>query len=194
MKRRGISARDKSLTGGSGDVKPQMLARGITQATANTSFSLQIQLPVPRIVPQGGTNQVATIVEVLKVWFWYNATNDQQFQAWSWLSTTSLRGSGLTTITLAAEMLNTFADPAIIAVWSNNSKVTTSGGVNNFYPQMIDLTDGAGNGILVATDSLFFECNTDNSAQIDPFGFRMLYRTYEAGILEYVGIAQSQNS
>lgn len=65
------------------------------------------------------------------------------------------------------------------------------------HPVIHDLTDGAGHGILVATDSIFF-------GVLNPAGYgagganslgaeaNLLYRWKDVSIEEYIGIVQSQ--
>lgn len=189
MSKRKLSARDKSLTGGSGDVKPQQLVGALTQLSVDTHAVLTIPLPVSKLV---GTKQSATIIEILKVLFYYATPADSVYELWAWLATTQLVATGAVGQTLSATVLNRFGDAHIIACFAIEQKITTSGGITERMPIEVDLTDGAGNGVLVATDSLTFECNTDNVGVVSPFAFRALYRTYDAGILEYVGIIQSQ--
>jgi len=81
--------KESTLTGGSGDVKPQILSTPFTTAAADTSFSLPVNVPVPRIGP---TSNKATIMEVLKVWFMVR-NPDLLGDKWVYLSTVSLVGN-----------------------------------------------------------------------------------------------------
>lgn len=56
------------------------------------------------------------------------------------------------------------------------------------------MTDGAGNGMLVATDRLTMVYGDVASAIVSSCSVHILYRLVEVGIEEYVGIVQSQAS
>jgi len=185
-KRRG-SAASTLLTGGSGDVKPQILSIPRQTPNVDTSFQATIVTPVPRISP---SSNKATIMEVLKVYF-YLLNQDSTSQAWCYLATAPIEPGGTTLITFPTGSIS-MSDSRVFAAVSRTESITTSGGLSEFLPIVVDLTDGAGNGVLVATDNIFFEGSSDNSALGMVFFAKVLYRTFDAGILEYVGIVQSQ--
>lgn len=63
-----------------------------------------------------------------------------------------------------------------------------------------DVTDGAGHGILVATDNIFVACNftvasvfsTTADTASGAASCNILYRFKEVALAEYIGIVQSQ--
>jgi hypothetical protein len=65
-----------------------------------------------------------------------------------------------------------------------------------------DLTDGAGHGILIATDNIYLGVNASlssfNLGDADPIvggvSANLIYRFKEIGLSEYIGIVQSQQS
>lgn len=90
---------------------------------------------------------------------------------------------------------------------------TTSTGDNNGVPEGIrpfstdadsveyhDLTDGAGHGVLIATDNIFLNVQVTNAAFNNvtadaisaTFNCDILYRFKEVKLQEYIGIVQSQ--
>ena len=98
------------------------------------------------------------------------------------------RDNGTTTVTPD--------DPSnIMAVETRNTGAFTAGGtyaLQDNNPVEIDMTDGMGHGVLVATDNLFLQAS---SANLDAAGvgrIRILYRWKNVSIIEYVGIVQSQ--
>lgn len=73
---------------------------------------------------------------------------------------------------------------------------TAAGSLSNVYNQMLemDLTDGAGHGLLLATNSIFMQGDTTLfTPAVAVFDCKMLYRFKTVDILEYVGIVQSQS-
>ena len=59
-------------------------------------------------------------------------------------------------------------------------------------PIHIDTSDGQGNGILVATDRIVLITGDVGGAIVGTTACKILYKTIEVGIQEYVGIVQSQ--
>jgi len=181
------SAASKMLTGGSGDVKPQILSIPRVLPSLDQTFSVPIAMPVPRV---GVQQNKATITEILRCWI-YIVGGDTSSETWAYLSTISLRAGGAT-VTYANAMQQ-IADPHTFAGGGRTFLIVTSGGTTAVDPEVvIDLTDGNGNGILVATDEIFFEGGSANAGVGIVFFAKILYRVYDAGILEYVGIVQSQ--
>ena len=184
-------ARTDRLTGGTGDVKPQILTitTGIAPALDDYVTS-QSALPVPRF---GAMKTKATIFELLSV-KWYlspenstDATNNTQF---AMLSTVVTRGSGDTST------LQTFQediqDPRNFAIVMDTQVLSTNGAWVKDLPMFIDLTDGNGNGVLIATDKLVITGGSISPASVGTYTAKVLYRLVNVGITEYVGIVQSQ--
>ena len=59
-------------------------------------------------------------------------------------------------------------------------------------PIHVDLTDNAGNGMLVATDRIVIYGANTSGTIAGTYVAKVLYRLKEVGIQEYVGIVQSQ--
>ena len=171
-----------SLTGGTYDVNPQYMNATVTQSAANTFTQVQMTMPLDRFRL---TSSRVGAIEILKVYFYlgitqYTAvTNNQQLTL------------ALTTISHSARTLPN--DPTIIAQYDYVQTFTTSGVVMNVWPYVIDLTDGAGHGMICAVDSLYFSVWTANWATSTNNAYvKILYRYKNIGLPEYVGIVQSQ--
>jgi len=54
------------------------------------------------------------------------------------------------------------------------------------------LTDNMGNGILIATDRIFVVGGSFGSALVARATCKILYRQTNVGVMEYIGIVQSQ--
>jgi len=176
-----------SVTGGTGDIKPQFFTKGFVIAADQYTVDNPV-LPVPRF---GSVKNKATIFEVLKV-LWYitgASLNDQQAKYWFYLSTSSSRTTTLTS-TDATQAVD-IVDPKTFALASINQTLATSGSISSFTPVVVDMTDNNGNGILVATDSIYaISGNVGGTA--GTVCCKILYRLVDVGIQEYVGIVQSQ--
>lgn len=59
-------------------------------------------------------------------------------------------------------------------------------------PYCYDCTDGAGHGVLVATDNIYITMNTNGWQGAANADFKILYRFKEVSLVEYIGIVQSQ--
>lgn len=72
---------------------------------------------------------------------------------------------------------------------------TDSANISDFSTP-IDLTDGVGHGVLVATDQLFIGAIQSAAASpitgSDTISVRILYRWKDVSVTEYIGIVQSQ--
>jgi len=193
MKRRRTNGSAKSggsVTGGTGDVKPQLLTLTTGTAGAVDDYVLaSIALPVPRF---GGSKNKATIFEFL--WCdWYLGIEDLADSGntvWGWLSTAPTRADAETStlVTLAEDLL----DPRCFAPAIRHSKLVTSGATIEQLPQRVDLTDSNGNGYLVATDKLVINCGAVGNTIAVSAVAKVAYRLVDVGIEEYVGIVQSQ--
>jgi len=168
------------ITGGSGDIKPEFLSYVATQSASDTTTTTTTALPVLRNFQTSGNR--AQIVEVLKVIFSFNQAQVETDSNVRVFVSTKNFGTTATT----------FQDPAVIAMAGWYMAITTSGQVT--YPQLqtLDLTDGNGNGILVATDNLFTQVTSSGTSLSNAIGVKVLYRIYSAGVTEYIGIVQGQ--
>lgn len=175
------------LTGGSGDVSPQYFALPVNTLTAaNTYTEGAIPTPVPRNKVQG---ERVTVMELLKVIF-NNPEPDNNPAAGGSLITATAQ---LSTRTQTGLNVNN------VAILAFHEKVvrgafTAAGSyaAEILDPYVFDCTDGAGHGILVATDNIYFGCNTAGFTAAAAFGCRLLYRMKNISLPEYIGIVQSQ--
>lgn len=179
------------LTGGTRDVNPQFLHGRVTLSAANTVTEVTLGTPIVRVGPQ--TNGKSIIMEVLKIFVQMPEVDADaaaatgraftiQFGTTSSGATAALRGSD---------------DPRIFAhfVHSVRNAFTAAGtGLLDIQDDMsvMDLTDGAGHGILIATDNIFIDAVTSNQTAASAFPFKILYRFKEVSLVEYIGIVQSQ--
>ena len=188
--KRGTDGRFKtsggSLTGGTGDVKPQIMTVGLPFASAINDYSA-VEFAVPRIIM--GSRDSATVMEILKVWFYVGIedASDASSRLAGALSTTQLHAQDdpVSLITMAADAVA----PTVFAyAWVDRQGASFS--LN--LPLELDLTDNNGNGILVATDRIFVTTSMLANTSASTSSVKILYRMVNVGITEYVGIVQSQ--
>jgi len=179
-----------SFTGGTGDIKPQILTiqTGIPAAINDYQVS-QTALPVPRF---GTQKNKTTIIEILKV-YWYLQIEDMadtNNQYIGFLTTSSTRSSGdtCTVVSIGVDLL----DPLSFATVVQNRLLDTEGAATTVMPITVDLTDNNGNGFLVGTDKLFVVGGAVGNSAASNTVAKILYRLVNVGITEYVGIIQSQ--
>lgn len=176
-----------SLTGGTGDVSPQWLSFSGTQSAADTTTTVTQAIPVQRL-PQGGRAQV---LEVLKVVFSStplpaSASAGETIDVLNaFLSTTSFG----TTATTQSEP-RVFAYDSIL----NRSAFTAAGTYMASLPQVRvwDCTDGAGHGILIATDNIYLQIASTTTGNANTEYVKILYRWKNVGLQEYIGLVQAQ--
>ena len=182
-----MSKRGRSeLTGGTGDVSPQLLTMALTMSAANTFTQSEIPLPVNRFREKGKS---VICIEMLKT-YWdlseldsNNAAGGNVLQILAQLSTASqtTTNPGLTQVVAYAQK-------------SYRGAFTAAGTFQAVLaePLVVDHTDGAGHGILIATDNIFLGLNTIGWTGAAIANVKMLYRFKQISIEEYIGIVQSQ--
>lgn len=178
------------LTGGSGDVKPQMITATTGLAAAGNQYVVNtIELPTVR-TPQGSRR--TSVYEILKV-HWYlnvNNTGDQGSGEFAFLTTRTDRKDGNASTLTSFE--DDILDPRTFASALFVQNLTTSGSAAFGQPQNVDLTDGDGNGILVATDRLYVVGGGIGQTNAGQYICKIFYRIVNVDITEFLGIVQSQ--
>lgn len=165
------------LTGGTGDVNPQYLSILASQSAADTTTTTQVQLPIQRL-PTGGRAQV---MELLKVFFTASSLPEVDSLLTIALSTSSF---GTTAVT--------FSEPRVFALFSRQVILTTSGQAVADYPFTYDCTDGAGHGIIIATDSIYVQVASTTTGVANNARIKLMYRWKDVPLQEYIGVVQSQ--
>lgn len=178
--------RGDSVTGGTGDYSPQLLTVAITMTGANTYTESSIPLPQNRFQIKKGKS---IVVEVLKT-IWDLPVKDNNPGA---AGEASLALAQLSTISLAAI---SSAETHVFAYAQKEYRgaFTAAGSYAAVIhePFVLDTTDGAGHGFLVATDNIFLAANTSNFTAAATMVCKILYRFKEIGLEEYIGIVQGQ--
>lgn len=149
-------------------------------------FLTKAPLPVNKL---GGNGKSATIIELLKVWF-YVLEDKAAVDSSLTISLCTGDISGDTEFEL-------LGDPRTLAGFRRTQAFDGSIGSGGFqlqqtYPVEVDLTDGAGHGVLVATDNIFAVMKSSSTTVSNQAWVKMLYRQKRVGVLEYVGIVQAQ--
>lgn len=179
-----------SVTGGTGDVKPQILTmKGNAPSAADDYSVTQVNLPVPRF---GTMKTKATVFEILHIDWYVNVANisDSQSSDFAFFATQQLRSNGDTST--AASFATDMEDPTTFGGFLRHHTLTTSGELVDSAPHRLDMTDSNGNGYIVATDRLFLHYGGVNQATLGSTVAKVSYRLVNIGITEYVGIVQSQ--
>lgn len=179
------------LTGGTHDVNPQWLIAPVSMIAANTALELTLGTPIVRVGPQTDGN--AIIMEILKIFVTYPDVDQDNAAA----TTRSFTWSVATTSSGGTAAVQPLSNPRVIMFGQREVRnAFTAAGTGmldiQLDPHVIDLTDGAGHGILVATDNIFINVNTTNQAAAGNYNFRFLYRFKRVSLVEYIGIVQSQ--
>lgn len=214
-------ARADKLTGGTGDVNPQVyrisapLTANVTLAPGGSAnLRRRVNLPVP-IVRLPESSGMATIMEVLKCRWSWSIDPTPVSGAWSvnfgaYLKTIPSNDTGE-----SIADLTTVVDYIVENQWEQPSVGTAPGGTNIIgyqaselaLPILHDLTDGDGHGILVASDNLHLVVDADFLSQVYTGGpniafsntvlqvdCEVIYRFKKVSLVEYIGIVQSQQS
>ena len=185
-----MAKRADTLTGGTKDVNPQYISGAVTMSAANTATESTVGLPILR-PGQGASQTKAQVVEVLKLWAFLPppgtdvAAANAQFTATLTVATSS---QGTTVPNLS--------NPRVLAQLRQSITASfTAAGSQAVGPvgvQCWDFTDGAGHGILVGTDNLFLQFDTDGYSAAAVATYKISYRFKEVALIEYIGMVQSQ--
>lgn len=186
------------MTGGSGDIKPQILTTTAIQpntgAPVNEYIVKEITLPVPRI---GSVKNKATITEILKVWFYTGPATkpDSNVATWATLATSDLNhktGDSTVGVSPGRQFISDVSFPTALVGNYFNRDEDSATDYTEKMPKQFDLTDSNGNGVLVATDTMYFVVASQDANIGQSFVAKILYRMVDVPIQEYVGIVQSQ--
>lgn len=192
MSKRRKSNGGGSVTGGTGDVKPQFLTASTPVAAAVDDYIIQaINLPVVRPAATGGN---ATIMEFLSVDYMLPlqdfAEGTAIHAAFLTVNIGRTNGDTCTSGTLMAD----FADPRTFASVSQYKNTITSGGFTVDGPLHVDLTDQNGNGMLVASDVIYLVQGSVADSTVGYTVVKIKYRYVTVSLIEYIGIVQQQQS
>jgi len=184
MKRR----RNDTLTGGTRDVSPQLLTVRVTQSAADTATTGTLAIPVQRLP----TGNMAQVMEILKV---YIVTTTLPVSA-SVAETSDTISVFISTSNFGATA-TAFNEPRVFAgyIVSQDSAFTAGGtymAKEHQMPYQLDLTDGAGHGVLIATDNIFIQVTSVLTGAANTADVKFLYRWKNVALQEYIGIVQSQ--
>lgn len=176
--KRARSNNNASLTGGTGDVNPQYMTASVTQTAADVTTTQEINIPIQRL-PDDGRAQVMEVLKVL-------CDCDTGVET-DWGNEISLttRNHGTTRATLAAT--------DIVAFFTWTHTITTSGATKAPGIVTWDCTDGAGHGVLVATDKMYVQYFSNTTGLSNSATMKILYRWKNVSLAEYIGIVQSQS-
>lgn len=180
--------RKDQLTGGSGDVNPQVLTIAAAQAVVNVGNSVPINLPIPRYPTKQNTNLV---IEALWVEY-FHLNREVGAIALTQIGdciTVTTRPNAPTTVQ------DQLQDPRTISEMLLVNQHTGGAAAQDIELQAYhydDLTDQQGHGLLIATDVIYIALNSFNRALPISSIVKMGYRWKEVGLSEYIGIVQSQ--
>lgn len=171
----------ESFTGGSGDLNPQYFnIKNFVQTGTDATTSITYSLAIDRL---RGRGEFIGVLEIFRV-YWYPTTVGVNI-TWNRTYILSTKNNG--TVQAGA------GDGTVIAEYTEGYQSATAVGIYpQVHPFVMDLTDGAGHGLLVATDSISLQCASTATNQTNGCDVKILYRYKNVPIQEYVGIVQSQ--
>jgi len=173
----------RQLTGGTGDLKPQIFSIQATQTAADTFTTVTFRTPVPHMP----TANKATVMEILQVYLDdFLASQEVDSFVGVILQSGSATPNSSFTVAIADPRVIAFMDYRLSAVGSPTALLERA------FPRVMDLSDGAGNGILLATDTLTLAIYSSSTSVAHVVTAKLIYRMTNVSMMEYVGIVQSQ--
>lgn len=189
-------AKSDSLTGGSLDVNPQWFGMQVQQTGTDLTTTAQIPIPIQRL-KDGDRSQV---MEILKIEWDLPAFLPNSTSTLSVALFLTTKDPALQSTSVPLTTFNKLRVQGSTVDYFNRTVATSAtfvGDIQYDEPIIHDFTDGAGHGLLVATDTLFLtimsEIGASGATGATSNGMcKVLYRWKNVGIQEYVGIVQSQ--
>lgn len=171
------------LTGGTRDVNPQWFKGRVTQTGADTCSETNFQLPITRIP----TANKVTIVEVLKV------RVTPRFDNWD-ITNVELQQVSAAFCTRSVGTTPIFPDNVACFAYlkMQGGHIAAGGGHMQNGTMEQNLTDENGHGLLIASDKLYVQLDSNATTRTQDIAVEILYRFKTVGMREYVGIVQSQ--
>lgn len=166
------------------DVKPQYVVAGVaTQTVINTFKQEIVPTGLNASVTGGAGGEFAMVLEILKIYSWLSSpgfTVGAKSVAYAQISKSSQ------TAILSAEN----RDLIFSQTRELNYATAASQAAHPDAPFIFDMTDGNGNGYLVAVDNLYISVNSANSAaaQLLAFPVKILGRYKKVSLHEFAGI------
>lgn len=182
-----------TLTGGTGDVNPQLYNLSTSTPSPGPDGAAQTKFPVP-VYRFPLKNDRAMVMEVLRVkWVVNNfSAIANQTSLVAMLSTANIDLDPTPTENNQFDSLssaNVFDAISIDGIYAS--------AVGFAYTSRIidhDLTDSAGHGILVATDNIYIGISSINTGAINEVTAKITYRWKMVSLAEYIGIVQGQQN
>lgn len=173
--------RKDTLTGGTGDVNPQILTITATQTGADVSTVVQQPLPIPRFPSSPGKNLVMEFLSV------------EYYDMITLVQTGNLCCTVTTNPAIQSSIKAAIQDPRLIDAWLKTITISTAVGITEKNVQYYsELTDHAGHGVLVASDNLYIGVYSATAGNVNDVILKLEYRWKEVTLAEYIGIVQSQ--
>lgn len=160
------------------DKHPQILSDYVTMTAAQAYTEKDIILPINPGATISGKK--VRVIEILKIFI--DATLDTLAEdAYLFIQFTYKS---------EADVLTHSEMGRALAVFYRKTHFTTSGAILTDSPMVIDLTDGAGSGVLYAGAHIYCGMDTLGQGSAGSAAIKILYRYVDVPVEEYVGIAQ----
>jgi len=189
-KRKAADSDYDMLTGGSGDVNPQYFTMQLnTQVTNDAGLPVAYALPIPRLKT---VQDKQLVMECLQMKFMFQGQSvvagaDTEYYVAITTNPSVTPSTGI--VTMQSDP-RTLADHCFTILGA--AAITPAVTVQD-QERYVDMTDGAGHGVLLATDQLYFFLTTAGTgAHTFEAGGKLLFRFKAVDLQDYIGIVQGQ--
>lgn len=191
-----------TLTGGTGDVNPEYSSIGLVLTAGAGGSAIATAPIVLPVLPSSNSNQsTAQVVEILKVYLDFGPFPQLTATLVDLTNTIRLAFNSATAGLAVTSNSDSISNPLMLYQESvelqGNLSAAGTGPVAyaRYHNKEVDLTDGAGHGVLVAVPTLWFGAAIAGwpvGGQAG-LGARVLYRLKKVTLVEYIGIVQQQS-
>lgn len=194
----------RAFGGGTGDVNPQWFSTSVVASAADTTTSISVSSP-PGIGLSAAGKPLA--MELLKA----QISFEQGTAGLGWMPTAASFAPGAGTIQIAEVRLTassknfgttvptlSLGDATVFLQARETLRIYESTAASTLAtfdqgPIMIDLTDGAGNGLLYANQNIFFQISASNTNIVPTARIKLLYREKYITQQELLGLVLQSN-
>jgi hypothetical protein len=173
------------------DLYPQLLSATLATSAADVTTSVEVKLPISNQASANASGR-AQALEILKVYISFPSISTglqiaTQAASLNRLVALSTRNHGT--------VIAPGSDPHVIMNFADAKNFGTDVG-EVYLPDsfVVDLSDGAGHGVLVGGSSLFLQYKTTGFGVVDTVDIKIMYRTTNVDSWEWFGMLAQQTS
>jgi len=201
MSKRRRTGRDGwESTGGTGDVRPQWYSTSATESAGDTTTTVTVQTPPGIGLVALGGGKSAPAMELLKVAFsWDNPTSTYANLPGAGTVSALRRFCYISNKNFGTSEPALRSGDATVVAWHDDidfyvtATAASETNRNIQQPYILDLTDGAGHGVLYANQNIYIQVGSSTTGITNTCRVKILYREIMIPESELLGLVLQSN-